>query len=580
MAEHIQAELSFTVAQRSVGGNKSDNEDAIGICIPKASILKNKGAVASIADGVSTSEAGKEASETCIGNFISDYYSTPDSWSVSKSASQILTALNRWLYSHGHQFTDSKKGYVSTFSTIIFKSQTAHIFHVGDTRIYRFRNGDLEQLTRDHTTYINQQQSYLARAMGLDVMLDIDGRSTDIELGDIFLLSTDGLHDFVKNSELKDSLRPLANNNAVQADFDVCCQALIDKALSNSSKDNISCQLLRIDNLPKQSIAEVSRQLSQLPFPPYLAAGMILDGYRIEKEIHASNRSQIYIVRDVDSGERYCMKTPSVNFDDDLPYIERFVRESWIGSRINNNHVVKVIDTTRTQSCLYYLTEYIDGITLAQWITENPKPAVQDAIDIVQQIVHGLRAMHRRETLHQDIKPGNIMIDHNGVVKIIDFGSCYIKGVAEISTPIEREGVLGTASYSAPEVVISAKSTVQAEVFSLAVIVYEMLTGEAPFGGKLSDCRTAKAYLGTKYTPSFESNPEVPIWIDGAIKKGLRYDPERRYQEVSEFLHELQTANPKYKKRNDAALLERNPVLFWQMTSTILLVAFFASHLF
>ena len=135
MAEHIQAELSFTVAQRSVGGNKSDNEHAIGICIPKASILKNKGAVASIADGVSTSEAGKEASETCIGNFISDYYSTPDSWSVSKSASQILTALNRWLYSHGHQFTDSKKGYVSTFSTIIFKSQTAHIFHN-----YRLRN--------------------------------------------------------------------------------------------------------------------------------------------------------------------------------------------------------------------------------------------------------------------------------------------------------------------------------------------------------------------------------------------------------------------------------------------------------
>ena len=387
MAEHIQAELSFTVAQRSVGGNKSDNEDAIGICIPKASILKNKGAVASIADGVSTSEAGKEASETCIGNFISDYYSTPDSWSVSKSASQILTALNRWLYSHGHQFTDSKKGYVSTFSTIIFKSQTAHIFHVGDTRIYRFRNGDLEQLTRDHTTYINQQQSYLARAMGLDVMLDIDGRSTDIELGDIFLLSTDGLHDFVKNSELKDSLRPLANNNAVQADFDVCCQALIDKALSNSSKDNISCQLLRIDNLPKQSIAEVSRQLSQLPFPPYLAAGMILDGYRIEKEIRARNRSQIFIVRDVDSGERYCMKTPSVNFDDDQTYINAFKREAWIGAQINLPNLVKYHAAKPTKQFLYMVTDYIEGQSLREWMGNHPNPDLSEVKAIILQII-------------------------------------------------------------------------------------------------------------------------------------------------------------------------------------------------
>ena len=579
IAEQIQAELSFTVAQRSVGGNKSDNEDAIGIRIPKGSVLSNKGAAAAIADGVSVSQTGKEASETCVYNFLTDYYSTPDSWSVNKSASQVLTALNRWLFDQGHQFSSSQKAYVSTFSAVIFKSQTAHIFHVGDTRVYRLRDNHLEQITRDHTTFINKDKPYLSRAMGLDVMLDVDGRSTDIEVGDIFFLSTDGIHDFMSHAELQSDLNVLSADHVTQ-DFEKTCDALIDKALANDSCDNLSCQILRIDSLPKQTIAEVSRQLSQLPFPPYLEPGMILDGYRIEKEVHASNRSQIYIVRDEESGERYCMKTPSVNFDDDLPYIERFARESWIGSRINSSHVVKVIEPNRPQTCLYYLTENIDGITLEQWIAENPKPAVQDVIGLVKQIVRGMTAIHRRETLHQDIKPGNIMIDNNGVVKIIDFGSCYIKGVAEISTPIEREGVLGTASYSAPEVVISAKSTVQSEVFSLAVIVYEMLTGEAPFGGKLKDCRTSKAYLGTRYKPSYEINSQIPIWIDGAIKKGLRYEPERRYEEVSEFLHELQTANPKYKKRNDAALLDKNPVLFWQMTSTVLLIAFFASHLF
>lgn len=572
MAEHLEAALAFTVAQHSAAGKKPDNEDAIGIRIPAGALLSNKGAVAVIADGVSAAEAGKEASETCVKNFLNDYYSTPDSWGVKKSTSQVLTALNNWLYGQGRQLADAQKGYVSTFSTIIFKSRTAHIFHVGDSRIYRLRNGDIEQLTNDHTTVISKQQSYLSRAMGLDIKLDVDYLNFHIETGDIYLLSTDGLHDNLKNSAIRSHLKQLVSEKSEQS-FENCCQSLINKSIQNGSDDNVSCQILRIDNLPKQTIGEVSRKLSQSPFPPELDEGMILDGYRIEKELHASNRSQIYLVSDVESGGRYCMKTPSVNYSDDLPYIDRFVMENWIGNRINNAHVVKVVEPNRPKSCLYYLTEYIEGITLQQWIKENSKPAVQNAIYLVQQIAKGMTAMHRRETLHQDIKPGNIMIDKNGQATIIDFGSCYIKGIAEIDTPLEREGILGTASYSAPEIVLTAKGTIQSEVFSLAVIVYEMLTGTAPFGGKLSECRTAKAYLKTKYIPCFEHNPLVPIWMDGAIKKGLRFNPERRYKEVAEFIHELQHPNPKYKRNHSAALMDKNPVLFWQVTSAILFFA-------
>ncbi len=573
MVDHLQTELTFTLAQRSIAGIKAQNEDAIGIRIPKGSLLSHKGAVAVIADGVSAAEAGKEASETCVHNFLNDYFSTPDSWSVKKSTSQVLTALNRWLYSQGRHFSDAKKGYVSTFSSIIFKSQTAHIFHIGDSRIYCMRQQNLDQITRDHCTFISEKQSYLIRAMGLDVNIDVDHKSMGIEVGDIYFLSTDGIHDFVKDQDIKAVLSKLSAGKNEEY-FEQACQQLIDIALANGSHDNLSCQILRIDNLPKQTIGEASRKLSELPFPPYLSAGMILDGYKVEKELHATNRSQVYVVRDVESGERYCMKTPSDNFDDDMAYIERFIMESWIGSRINNPHVVKTIDNSRAKSALYYLTEYIEGITLEQWIKENPRPAVQDVIYIVQQIEKGLRAMHRRETLHQDLKPGNIMIDKNGEVKIIDFGSCFIKGIAEITSPIERFGILGTAGYSAPEVVISGKSTVQSEVFSLAVIVYEMLTGKEPFSGKLNKCRTQKAYLATKYIPCFEHNPLVPIWMDGAIKKGLRFDPERRYVEVSEMMYELQEPNPKYKKNHNAMLMDKNPVMFWQIVSAVWFIAF------
>ncbi len=566
------AELNFTVGQRSIAGIKADNEDAIGIRIPKGNLLATKGAVAVIADGVSAAEAGKEASETCVYNFLSDYYSTPDTWSVKKSSAKVLTALNRWLFGQGRHFTDAQKGFVSTFSCIIFKSHTAYIFHIGDTRIYRLRGGDLEQLTRDHSTFISEEQSYLSRAMGLDVTLDVDYRAIDVELGDVFFLSTDGVHDFLKQADIKASLCSVSTEKTDE-DYERCCQSLLQNALDCQSNDNLSCQILRVDSLPAQSIGDVSQKLTELPFPPELKPGMVLDGYQIEKELHSNNYCQFYRVTEVSSGQRYCLKKPSSYYEKNSAYIERFVMESWIGTRINNPHVVKVIESNKPKSSLYYVTEYIDGMTLSQWIRENPKPAVQSVIYLMEQLVKGLRAMHRRETLHQDINPSNIMIDTNGEIKIIDLGSCFVSGVAEMSSPRDLEGGRSTAGYSAPEVVLEGENSIQSEIFSLAAIAFEMLTGAEPFGGKLKECNNAKEYLSTKYTPCFDINPLVPIWIDGAVKKGLRYDPKRRYEDVSEFLYQLQHPNPKYKKHYKTALLDKNPLLFWQACSAVLFVA-------
>ena len=565
---HLNSMLAFTVGQHSSAGVKAQNEDALGIRIPEGMLLDTKGAAAIIADGVSAAEAGKEASETCVRNFLADYFATPDTWTVKKSTTQVLIALNRWLYSRGQHLRDAQKGFVSTLSCIIFKSHSAHLFHVGDSRIYRLRAGKLEQLTRDHRTIISAEQSYLVRAMGLDVSLDVDYRLIELEEKDIFLLSTDGLHDFISDEQLCARLQSAGD------DYELLSQQLVELALANKSDDNISCQILRVDSLPAQSVDDACQKLSALPFPPHLNPGMVIDGYRIEKELHASSRSQVYLVTDTNSGQALCMKTPSLNFVDDPAYIERFILESWVGSRIHNAHVVKVIAPNKTKSCLYYLMEYIDGQTLAQWIKQHPAPPVQEVIYIVEQICKGLRAFHRRETLHQDLRPANIMIDRHGEIKIIDFGSCLVKGIAEISSPIARERILGTAEYSAPETILQGKSHEKSDLFSLAIIVFEMLTGTAPFEGKLANCRTERAYLNTRYTSSYELNPLVPFWVDGAIRKGLRYDPERRHGDISEFLHELQHPNPKYKQQYRALLREKNPLRFWQCLSGGLLVAF------
>lgn len=563
---HLEGQLEFTVGQASQAGIKAINEDCIGIRIPHSSLLMNKGAVAVIADGVSAAEAGKEASETCVQNFLSDYFSTPDSWSVKKSAQQVLTALNRWLYAQGRRFIDARKGYVSTFSAVVFKSHAAHIFHVGDSRVYRFRRGEFEQLTNDHATEISAQHSYLTRAMGLDVSLEVDYRCVDVEVGDLFLLTTDGIHDFISDRNLKESIVA-----GLGLDFQHLCDDLIRQALANNSHDNVSCQILRVDTLPLENADDVCIKLTELPFPPDLEKGMVLDGYRVERSIHASNRSHLYLVSDSQSGERYVMKTPSVNFEDDPAYIERFILESWIGNRIQNAHVVKIVAPKRKRTCLYYLTEFVDGLTLAQWINENPKASIEDVLYLVEQIAKAIRAMHRRETLHQDIKPDNILIDKNGIVKLIDFGSCHVAGIAEISVPIVRDIALGTETYSAPEYTLHIRPECSADQFSLAIIIYEMLTGQQPFGGKLADCQNLKQFQKLKYIPSFEHNPLVPMWFDGAIKKALSISAEGRYEDISEFLHDLRHPNASFNTQFSRPLMERNPQLFWQSLCVALL---------
>ena len=154
---HLNSCLNTTVGQATDKGPKRQNEDCLGISVPDDPALTMKGVVAVIADGVSSAEAGKEASETCVKNFLSDYYSTPDSWTVKTSAHKILTAINSWLYSKGQQHDESSQGMLTTFSALVLKSTTGHIFHVGDSRVYRLQDKNLECLTTDHRRWVGDK---------------------------------------------------------------------------------------------------------------------------------------------------------------------------------------------------------------------------------------------------------------------------------------------------------------------------------------------------------------------------------------------------------------------------------------
>jgi len=559
----MSSTLKISSGKHSEAGIKDSNDDACGVRVPDASLLNTKGIAAVIADGMSGSEAGKEAAEACVRGFLTDYFTTPETWSTEKSGEKILSALNRWLYAQGHHHYESTRAMVTTLSVLVIKSATAHLFHVGDTRIYRMRRGKLECLTNDHRVHVSEDKNYLSRAMGIELHMEIDYRSLPVEVDDIYMLTTDGVHDYVEDTALAEFLYSHSLDTEAASGF------IVERALKNGSHDNVSCLIVKTDELPHQDEHEFYQQFSELPFPPPLETGMVLDGYEIIREMHASKRTQVYLALDRDTRTHVVLKTPSVNYDDDPEYIDRFLHEEWAGHRVTNQHVLQVLKPHTQRQCLYYVTEYIEGQTLRGWMNDNPLPPLEDVRNIVQQIAAGLRAFHRQEMLHQDLKPENIMIDDHGTVKIIDFGSTKIAGIEEITTPLGRQHLLGTRNYTAPEYLQGHAGNNVSDLYSLGVIAYEMLTGKLPYGEKEL---TPRKLRRARYNPAVRFNQDLPGWVDKALEKAVSIDRKRRYSLLSEFIHDLAHPNPVFQSSNAEPLIERNPLLVWKGVALFLFV--------
>ncbi len=556
----MSKKLNISYASDCLAGGKEENEDACGIEIPAGALLSTKGIAAAIADGMTGSDAGKEASTACIKGFLGDYFSTPESWTVKTSAHKILSALNHWLHGNGQRQYQSHKGMVTTLSAMVLKSNTAYLFHIGDTRIYRLRGNKFKQLTHDHRVMINNERSLLSRAMGIDVWLDIDYRNVPLEVGDIFLMLTDGVHEYVSDSRLKSLL--IEN----RGDLEQASKTINKEAVKNKTNDNITTQIIKIETLPGQNEDEFYHKLTELPFPPPLEAGMILDGYKILRHMFSNKRTEVYLAQDTETAETVVLKAPSINYDDDAEYINRFLHEEWAGRRINEPHVMKVLKIKRKRTALYYIAEHIEGRTLRQWMDDEPRPNISQVRDMIKQITSGLRAFHRLEMIHQDLKPENILVDKHGTLKIIDFGSTKISGIDEITTPIKANNLLGTINYTAPEYHIGNQGSNRSDIFSLGVIAYELLTGKLPYGKDLS----AKNIRRVNYRPIKHFNPEIPHWVDKAIEKAVQLNPEFRYERLSEFVFSLSEPGNKLIKKDFIPMLERNPARTWRFIAVFL----------
>lgn len=570
--------LSVSYGGYSTAGAKERNEDAFAAFLPTNQQRYSKGAVVSIADGVSCSDNAGLASRTSVSTFIQDYLSTPDTWDVKTSASRVLTALNSWLHAQGQGSATRQNGFVTTFSTAILRSTTAHILHCGDSRIYRFRGDELLLLTTDHVLQHGKDNFVLTRALGMDNELKVDYQQRTLRVGDVFLFTTDGVHGSLKQQDLRTALATIAaasdmTGEGANSALENAARKLVELALSAGSTDNVSCMVLKVLELPVEDLDETFRQLTRLVIPPALVPGNKLDGYTITQVLHSGSRSHLYLATHPRYRQRFVLKMPSLNFAEDMQYLEGFLREQWVGRRIEHPGIMKIHEPVADSRFLYHICEYIEGTTLRQWMYDNPTPDLQRVRGLIAQIAVCLRVLQRLGMLHRDLKPENIMLTTTGEVKLIDFGTVQVSGLQDAASALPEETPVGTADYMAPEYLLGERGEYRSDIFSLGVIAYEMLTGTLP-------CKAPSAYVTRKddytfwqYRSSRDVRPDIPLWLDLALKKACAPRPSQRYAALSEFVHDIEVPNTRLLgAHRHVPLMEKNPLRFWQGVSAVLFV--------
>ena len=233
--------------------------------------------------------------------------------------------------------------------------------------------------------------------------------------------------------------------------------------------------------------------------------------------------------------------------------------EGWVANRLRNPHLLRTLPLPDNPSCLYQHLEFIDGVTLKAWLKNHPDAAVEEKLYLADQLLNGIRALHRADVIHGDLKPENIMVDTSGLVRIVDFGSCHCRGMEQHTASIP----LGTRDYTAPELVDGEAPSEQSDLFSAAVIIHEMLTSTLPWQGRY------EKGIHRPLPPLQSQNAFVPLWINNVLQIALQREPKQRFADAAEFRDALRRPVRNIRPTKDTTVSE---LRLWKGVCVVLMM--------
>ncbi|MCI0415929.1 protein kinase [bacterium] len=281
--------------------------------------------------------------------------------------------------------------------------------------------------------------------------------------------------------------------------------------------------------------------------PVQAQVGQRIGPYHIFSFIGAGGMGEVYLARDIRLGRKVALKLLQGQLTQDLEIVRRFEREARAASALSHPNILTIYDIGQSGRSQYIATEYIEGKTLRN-LMSGGRMELDQALDVAIQVASALAEAHQAGIVHRDIKPENIMIRQDGLVKVLDFGLAMLtetrspggedetQNMSELKT--ETGVILGTARYMSPEQARGLRADGRTDLFSMGIVMFEMLTAQAPFAGQTHADTIANLLAIEPPAPS-ELNPEVPVTLDSVVQTLLRKEREERYQSAKELLVDL-----------------------------------------
>jgi len=259
--------------------------------------------------------------------------------------------------------------------------------------------------------------------------------------------------------------------------------------------------------------------------------GSVFDGrYRIERKLGAGGMADVYLAEDQELGRRVAIKILNDRHAADDSFIERFRREAKNAAGLSHPNIVSIYDRGEAEGTYYIAMEFLEGRSLKELIVSRGPAPIKVTIDYARQILAALAAAHKQGIVHRDIKPHNVIVGPEGRLKVTDFGIAR-SGASQMT---EVGSIIGTAQYLSPEQARGAPVDQTSDLYSVGVVLYEMLTGQVPFTGD-TPLEIAMKHLSEIPRPPSELRPEVPHDLDSVVLRALAKDPSERYQSAEEM---------------------------------------------
>ncbi len=503
--------------------------------------------VAILCDGVGSAQEGQAAANRVSHFLMTSLKNRPLTWEMQKSITHFIESINAILYQESIQQYERPE-YVTTVTVAVIEGNKLYGANVGDSRIYLLRDGELTQLSHDHASDEEGMENVLTAAIGIAPEVEIHYFENLVQKDDKILLCSDGLYNVLSHEDLTKSI-PLGASMLVKR---------ASKSVDDDLPDDTTAVVIKVQEADQVCILKQAN----LPIPEKLKASDVYDGYKLIKPLVQNERTWLCEQK----GQQYVIKFAPTEAIEDEQMLDFFVKEVWNAKRLKAGFFPKsVIPKNRTSR--YYIMQLIEGDEVKKYIQKRLL-SIDEGVSLALFLLKMSQFLLKFDLVHGDIKPENVIrAQRKGKTyyKMVDFGS-----IVEVFSTNSRAG---TPSYLAPERFTGASINEKTEIFSIGVTLYESLTGKLPFG-EIEPFQTPTFKNPKRPT---EHNKKIPLWLENIILKALSPDEERRYQNYSELVYELE--NPEKVKAfyaKDTPILERNPI----MTCRIGFIMMFLLNLF